>query len=49
MNLGLHLCVILLAIFFGMVGATIVAVISVSFELLTEWLSKRLSKNIRKK
>jgi hypothetical protein len=44
MNLGLHLCVILLAIFFGMVGATIVAVISVSFELLAEWLSKQLNK-----
>jgi hypothetical protein len=44
MNLGLHLCAILLAIFFGMVGATIVAVISVSFELLAEWLSKKIGK-----
>jgi len=44
MNLGLHLCAILLAIFFGMVGATIVAVISVSFELFAEWLSKQLNK-----
>jgi hypothetical protein len=44
MNLGLHLCVILLAIFFGMVGATIVAVISVSFELFAKWLSKKIGK-----
>jgi len=41
MNLGLHLLVILISIIFGMVGALIVAVISVSFELLIEWLSKR--------
>ncbi len=44
MNLGLHLCAILLAIFFGMIGATIVAVISVSVELLAEWLSKKIGK-----
>lgn len=44
MNLCIHLCVIFIAIIFGMVGALIVAVISVSFELLIKWISKKMGR-----
>jgi len=44
MNLGFNLFVILLAIIFGMFGSLILSIISVSFALLIEWISKMVRK-----